>query len=136
MTKQRTALIATTAALFYGAGALANIGKIGELPNGAPESWFLPMLGDIFVGAGAVIMAIVLWRRATFGAWLAAIIFHVLALADILQTIVNAVRDPWHNSPVGALMAPALGVGVLLSVVALYLLSQRDVRQHYGDNNV
>ena len=130
-----TALIVATAILVYRAGALGTIGQIGELPDGPPESWFVPMLGDIFVGIAAVVTAILLWRRATFGVWLTAVIYHALAFLDIVQAIVNAVREPWDAGMGSEFIFVGLEFGVLVSVVNVYLLSRRGVRRYYKDNN-
>ena len=130
-----TALIVTTAMLAYRMAAITTIVDVGELPDGPVESWFVPMLGDIFVGVGAVITAILLLKRSTFASWLTAVIFHTFAFADILQAIVNAMREPWDTGVLGDLMLPALWLGALISVVNVYLLSRRDVRQYYQDKN-
>ena len=130
-----TALIVATAVLGYRALAIVMLGDVGELPDGPPESWFVPMLGDVFVGVGAVITAILLSKRSTYTAWLTAVIFHTFAFADILQAIVNAIREPYDGSLVGDLMLPVLWLGALISVVNVYLLSRRDLRQYFQDKN-
>ena len=130
-----TVLIVATAMLAYRALAVVMLGDVGELPDGPPESWFVPMLGDVFVGVGAVITAVLLSKRSTFAAWLTAVIFHTFAFADILQAIVNAIREPYDGSMVGDLMLPVLWLGALISVVNVYLLSRRDLRQYYQDKN-
>ena len=130
-----TALIVATAVLAYRMAAILTIVDVGELPDGPVESWFVPMLGDIFVGVGAVITALLLSKRSTFASWLTAVIFHTFAFADILQAIVNAMREPWDTGLLGDLMLPVLWLGALISAVNVYLLSRRDVRQYYHDKN-
>ena len=128
-----TALIAATALLTYRAAAILMIGEVDTI-GGPPESWFVPMLGDIAVGVGAVVTAMVLWTRPSFGAWLTAVIFHTFAFTDIGQAIINAVRVPYNTSMVGDLMLPTLWFGLLVSIVNIYLLSRSDVRRYYEVN--
>ena len=44
-------------------------------------------------------------------------------------------REPYDGSLVGDLMLPVLWLGALISVVNVYLLSRRDLRQYYQDKN-
>ena len=53
-----TILIVLTASLFYRAFGFVQLVDVDELPDGAPESWFVPLLGDGLVGTGAIIVAI------------------------------------------------------------------------------
>ena len=74
-----TILIVLTALFVWRASAFFNLASVGVPPDGAPESWFIPLLGDGLVGTAAIIMAIVLWRRQTAGVWLAAVVVHTVA---------------------------------------------------------
>lgn len=124
-------LIAATALLTYRAAGYLNLADVGELPDGAPESWFIPLLGDGLVGTAAVVVAILLWQRPTFGVWLAAIVFHALALWDTTAAAINNVREPWETSPFADVIWFAFGFTFLVSVLCVYLLSRRDVRRYY-----
>ena len=130
-----TVVFALTVFLTYRALAITMIGGIGQA-DGPPESWFVPMAVDVFVGVTAAVTAVLLWRRTTLSTWLIAIVFHTVALSDILRSIINAIRVPWTESFMGDLMLPGLGVGVVISVAALYLLGQPAVRRHYDDKNL
>ena len=108
------------------------LASVGELPDGAPESWFIPFLGDGLIGISAIVIAIFLWRRSTFGVWLGAVIFHSIALFDTVMAGVNNIREPWDASPLGDMIGLGFGFLILVSVVSLYLLSRADVRRYYG----
>ena len=127
-----TVLVVATALLTYRAAGYLSLPDVGELPDGAPESWFIPLLGDGLIGTAAVVIAILLWQRPTSGVWLGTIIFHSLALWDTTAASINNVREPWDEGPVtDAMIWVAFGFTFLVSVLCLYLLSRRDVRRHY-----
>ena len=126
-----TLLIVLTALLFYRALGFLQLVDVGELPDGAPESWFVPLLGDGLVGTAAIIVAILLWKRATAGVWLAAVIFHTLAMWDTAAAAINNGRNPWDASEFADVMWFLFGFTFIVSLVSIYLLSRRDIRRHY-----
>ena len=62
-----TVLIIATALFTYRAAGYDNLSSVWELLDGIPESWFIPLLGDGLIGTTAIVITILLWRRATFG---------------------------------------------------------------------
>ncbi len=130
-----TILIVLTALFVWRASAYSNLASVGVPPDGAPESWFVPLLGDGLVGTAAIIMAIVLWRRQTAGVWLAAVIVHTVALWDLVLSAVNAIREPWETSEFADVIWFVFGFAFLISIVSFYLLSRRDVRDYYQVQN-
>jgi len=125
-------LIILTALLVPRVSGFFLLASLGELPDSAPESWFIPFLGDGLVGISAIAIAIFLWRRSTFGVWLAAVIFHSIALFDTAMAGANIIRQPWDANPLGDIIGLGFGFIILVSVVSLYLLSRGDVRRYYG----
>ena len=117
--------------LVYRAFGYIQLADVGKLPNGAPESWFIPLLGDGLVGTAAIIIGILLWRRATFGVWLATVIFHTIAMWDTATAAINNIREPWDESAFADVIWFAFGFTFLVSVLCVYLLSRRDVRRYY-----
>ena len=126
-----TILIVLTLSLFYRAFGFVQLVDVDELPDGAPESWFVPLLGDGLVGTGAIIVAILLWKRATAGVWLTAVIFHTLAMWDTTAAAVNNGRNPWDASDFADVMWFLFGFTFIVSLVGIYLLSRRDIRRYY-----
>jgi len=126
-----TVLIAVTALLTYRVAGFFELADVGELPKGAPESWFIPLLGDGLVGTAAIVIAILLWRQKTAGVWLATVIFHALALWDTTAAAINNIREPWDESAFADVIWFAFGFTFLVSVVSVYLLSRREVRRYY-----
>ena len=126
-----TVLVVATALLTYRAAGYLSLADVGELRDGAPESWFIPLLGDGLIGTAAVVIAILLWQRPTFGVWLGAIIFHTLALWDTATAAINNLREPWEAGAFADVIWFAFGFTFLVSVLCVYLLSRRDVRRHY-----
>ena len=130
-----TILVVITGLFVWRASAFFNLADVGVLPDGAPESWFVPLLGDGLVGTAAIIMAIVLWRRHTAGVWLAAVIVHTIALWDLVVSAVNAIREPWDTNEFADALWFFFGFALLISVASFYLLSKRDVRSYYHVEN-
>ncbi len=130
-----TILIVITALFAWRAPAFFNLVDVGAPPDGAPESWFVPRLGDGLVGTAAIIMAIVLWRRQTAGVWLAAVIVHTIALWDLALSAVNAIREPWDTNEFADAVWFFFGLAFLISIASFYLLSRRDVRDYYHVEN-
>lgn len=126
-----TVLIVITALFAWRAPAFFNLANVGVPPDGAPESWFVPLLGDGLVGTAAIIMAILLWRRHTAGVWLAAVIVHTIALWDLALSAVNAIMEPWDTNEFADAVWFLFGLAFLISVASFYLLSRRDVRDYY-----
>ena len=125
-------LVALCALLVYRVLGFVELADVGELPDGAPESWFVPLLGDGVIGTAMLITAILLWKRATPGVWLTAVIVHFLAMWDTAAAAINNARNPWDASDFADVMWFLFGFVFLVSVVSLYLLSRVDVRRHYG----
>ena len=130
-----TILIVITALFVWRASAFSNLANVGVPPDGAPESWFVPLLGDGLVGTAAIIMAILLWRRQTAGVWLAAVIVHTIALWDLAMSAVNNIREPWVTNEFADAVWFFFGLAFLISVASFYLLSRRDVRGYYDMKN-
>jgi len=130
-----TILIVITGLFVWRASAFFNLADVGVPPDGAPESWFVPLLGDGLVGTAAIIMAIVLWRRQTAGVWLAAVIVHTIALWDLALSAVNAIREPWDTNEFADAVWFFFGLAFLISIASFYLLSRRDVRDYYHVEN-
>lgn len=126
-----TLLIVLTALHSYRVLGFLELADVGEAPDGAPESWFVPLLGDGLVGTAAIIVAILLWKRATAGVWLAAVIFHTLAMWDTAAAAVNNSRNPWDASAFADVMWFLFGFLIIVSLVSIYLLSSRAIRRYY-----
>ena len=130
-----TVLIVITGLFVWRAPAFFNLADVGVPPGGAPESWFVPLLGDGIVGVAAITMAIVLWRRQTAGVWLAAVIVHTIALWDLVMSVVNNIREPWDTNEFADAIWFFFGFALIISVASFYLLSRRDVRGYYHVEN-
>ena len=87
------------------------------LPEAArPESplapFFIPLLGDTLIGLTAPMIAILLWKWDTLGAWTAAMVWQTLAI--------------WNSATTAALEtvaggAPFEGAGVIPFLVVVFV---------------
>lgn len=99
-------------------------------PESPPDvAWLIPLLGDVVVALAAPIVAVLLWKSNTLGAWTAAIALQTLgtwvtAGFIILDSVAGGI--PGSTSGAGGLFVP-LSIGL----VNLYLLSRRSVREYY-----
>ena len=118
-----------TALFVWRAPVFFNLADVRVPPDGAPESWFVPLLGDGLVGIARIVIAILLWRRQTAGVWLAAVVFHSVALWDLATSVINAIREPWDTNAFADAVWFFFGFAFLISVASFYLLSRRDVRR-------
>jgi len=113
---------------------LAFIGRAGGDGAGdPPAAWLMPLVGDGVVGVAAVGVALALWRRPGRRTWLAALVFHCLALWDGLSAWLVHASVPWPEffmiELFGWTMFPAAAG---LHGACLALLLTASVRQRTG----
>jgi len=129
--RAKTIIIIITAVMTIRVAAIMFLPEAAR-PESPLVSFLIPFLGDTIVGLTAPIIAVLLWKWNTLGAWTAAIAWHTLAIWDsasaaVLVTVAGDIR-PFAGAGVG--VTPLIVI-TLLGLVNLYLLSGRSVRYYY-----
>ena len=116
----------------YRASALGLV--INAAAGEVPAIFVVPGVGDFLAGITAPVIAFLLWHRRGLWVWLAAIVWHALALSDLLigQSIQFLVQPENGTTPPAVVLVIALAVWValdvthVLSIVSLWRKPMRD----------
>lgn len=92
----RAILLGLTLMLAGRAMTLAFIARAGGAELGDPPiGWLMPLVGDAVIGVTALAVAYLVWRGASLGAWLAIVVWNVVAIWDALSAFVVHLTVPW-----------------------------------------
>lgn len=132
--RQATILGWLTVIHVYRVAALGLV--LTALEGGVPPVFIIPGVGDFLAGITAPIIAFLLWRRRGLRVWLAAIVWHALALSDLLvgQSIQFIVQPESGITPPDAVLAIALTIWIALDIthlLSIVLLSRKPMRDYY-----
>ncbi len=122
-------IIILTAVMTFRVFAIMFLPEAASGPGSPLVSWFIPILGDAIIGITAPIVAVVLWKWNTLGAWTLAVVWQTLAIWDSATAAaleVIAGGGPFEGAGVGPFIAVTL-----VGLVNLYLLSLPSVRHYY-----
>ena len=132
--RQATILGWLTLVHIYRASALGLV--INAATGEVPAVFIIPGVGDFLAGITAPIVAYLLWRRRGLRVWLVAIVWHVLALTDLLigQSLQFLVQPENGTTPPVAVLAIALTIWIALDithVLSIVLLSRKPMRDYF-----
>lgn len=93
----------------------------------------MPLLGDATIGLAAVVVAVLLWRRASLAVWTGAMIWTALGAFDALAAYVVERQSPWPEFFMLELVGrPMFFAAAAMHVAIGYLLTRPDVLSHFG----
>lgn len=98
---------------------LAFVSRAGGAEVGDPPiGWLMPLLGDAVIGVSALIVAYLVWRGASLGAWLAIVVWNVVAIWDALSAFVVHLTVPWPTF----FMIEIFGASMFFAASAMHLV--------------
>ena len=93
--------------------------------------WLYPVTIDILLAFCAPLIVFFLWKRFGLGVWAIAFSFHIIAFQDATVGILFETMLPMTSQGTSLSGVVSLTVIALLSLVALWLLSRKEVRDYY-----
>ncbi len=113
---------------------LAYIHRAGDGGVGdPPQAWLMPLWGDAVVGITALVVAWLLWKRATPSSWVVAIVWSAVAAFDALAAYLVDLATPWPHFFMIEIFGPAMFFAAAgMHVVIIALLTRPHVRELYG----
>ena len=115
-------VIVLTALMFYRIVPLFS--SISTLGDTMPMGWIVAITGDAFMGVTALIVAGLLWKYRGLAVWTIAIVWHVIGIKDYLVGTQLAIVEPPAQTGGGGVFFVIFGVGILMHIISLYLLSR------------
>ncbi len=108
----------------------------GVLDDTESDAWMFPAILDIVVAVAAPFVAVALWRARGLWVWVTAIVFFTVSIVDHLDAITaGMLAPPPQVFGGGSGPSPAVvpGLQMLIDIVALWLLTRRNVKRYYLD---
>src|SRR6266508_3130757 len=108
----------------------------GVLDDTESDAWMFPAILDIVVAVAAPFIAVALWRARGLWVWVTAIVLFTVSIVDHLDAITaGLLAPPPQVFGGGSGPSPAVvpGLQMLIDVVALWLLTRRNVKRYYLD---
>ncbi len=108
----------------------------GVLDDTESDAWMFPAILDIVVAAAVPFMAVALWRARGLWVWVTAIVFFTVSIVDHLDAITAGLLAPApqvFGGGSGPSPAVVPGLQMLIDLVALWLLTRRNVKRYYLD---
>ncbi len=106
----------------------------GVLDGTESDAWMFPAILDVVVAVAAPFVAFALWRVRGLGVWVLAVIFFAVSIIDHMDAVTAGLLAPAPQLFGGASgPPPALvpSIQALIDVVALAVLTRRNVMAHY-----
>ena len=108
----------------------------GVLDDTESDAWMFPAILDIVVAVAAPFVAVALWRARGLWVWVTAIVFFTVSIVDHLDAITAGLLAPApqvFGGGSGPSPAVVPGLQMLIDIVALWLLTRRNVKRYYLD---
>jgi len=100
------------------------------------DAWMFPAILDVVVAVAVPFMAVALWRACGLWVWVSAIVFFTVSIVDHLDAITAGLLAPApqvFGGGSGPSPAVVPGLQMLIDLVALWLLTRRNVKRYYLD---
>ena len=108
----------------------------GVLDGTESDAWMFPAILDVVVAAAVPFMAVALWRARGLWVWVTAMVFFTVSIVDHLDAITAGLLAPTpqiFGGGSGPSPAVVPGLQLLIDLVALWLLTRRNVKRYYLD---
>jgi hypothetical protein len=108
---------------------LAFISRAGDGGAGdPPDAWLMPLVGDAAIGLGAIIVAVLIWRRPTPTTWVIAVVWSALGAFDALAAFIVQTTSPWPEFFMIEIFGSSMFfAAAVLHLTIIYLLSQPEI---------